>query len=409
MQPGRAAVRVVRRRLASGVPVVAGAGLVVTVLAGSVWASSGAHPATRGRLPAATASTVAAPGTAADAAVVHRLPAAAQPSATAATGVAPLTRLHTADLLVTLPRAVDPALQRTIRHLFMVDAVERVDAGTASVDGHTASVLGVDPSSFRAFTPALTARSDELWQSVARGDLTASFTMGKETGLPLGGDVPVTARTTRQMRVGALASVGIGGVDAVVSRAEAAAIGLPRDRGLVVSAPKADAVALRDAITRLLPSGSHVELLRVVVVVRDAGSFLTRVQIRTVLQAAASRLGRPYVWGATGPDAFDCSGLVGWAFRQAGVSMPRTSFQQWYAGPHVPLSDARPGDLLFWNYDPTAPNLPDHVAIYAGNGMEIVAPHTGDVVSYRPVPTDHLMGVVRVDPAAAARVDGPRF
>jgi cell wall-associated NlpC family hydrolase len=233
--------------------------------------------------------------------------------------------------------------------------------------------------------------------------------MGNETRLPLGRDVPVKARSAKPMRVGAFASVGIGGVDAVVSREQAAAIGLPRDRALVVSAPKGDPLRLRDQISALLPRGSHVEMLRVRVIVRDAGSYLTRAQIRTVLQEAAKQVGKPYVWGATGPDTFDCSGLVGWAFAKAGISMPRTTFQQWYAGPHVPLSDARPGDLLFWNYDPTAPDLPDHVAIYAGNGMELVATHTGDYVRYKAVPMDHLLGVVRVDPAAAARVGGPRF
>jgi cell wall-associated NlpC family hydrolase len=390
--------KVLRHRVADGVPVVVGAGLVVTLLAGTVWASSDSHGSAD-----RTAAPAPAPGGVRDLAVAKR-PAPARP-----TDVAPLGRLHTADLLVTLPHAVDSRLASQIRHLFMVDGVERVDVGTATVNGHKATVIGVDPSTFRSYTPKLTAGSDELWRSVARGDLTASFTMGNETRLPLGRDVPVKARTAKPMRIGAFASVGIGGVDAVISRGQATAIGLPHDRGLVVSAPKGDAVALRDKISALLPRGSHVEMLRVVVVVRDAGSYLTRAQIRTVLEAAASKIGRPYVWGATGPDTFDCSGLVGWAYRKAGVSLPRTTFQQWYAGPHVPLSDARPGDLLFWNYDPTAPGLPDHVALYAGNGMMIVAPHTGDVVRYKAVPTAHLMGVVRVDPAAAARVDGPRL
>ncbi len=411
VHPGCHALPAARARLVPAGRVVAAAGVAVSLLAGVAWAtSSGVHPARDVRTVAAVApaagSQAALP---ASSGVAGRTVAAGAPTATNPGAVAPLTRLHTADLLVTLPQAIDPTVQRTIRHLPMVDGVEPADAGSATVDGHRVLMLGVDPSSFRSYTPALTARSDELWRSVARGELTASFTMGHETRLPLGGTVPVRAHATRAMRVGAFASVGIAGVDAVVSRAQAAAIGLAPDRALVVSAPKGDALALRDAISALLPRGSHVELLRAVVVVRDAGEYLTRAQIRAVLQAAASRIGRPYVWGATGPDAFDCSGLVGWAFRQVGISLPRTSFQQWYAGPHVPLSDARPGDLLFWNYDPTAPDLPDHVALYAGNGMMIVAPHTGEVVRYTAVPTAHLMGVVRVDPATAARVDGSRF
>jgi peptidoglycan DL-endopeptidase CwlO len=115
-----------------------------------------------------------------------------------------------------------------------------------------------------------------------------------------------------------------------------------------------------------------------------------------VLAAAASRLGDPYQWGATGPHAFDCSGLVGWAYRQAGILLPRTAAEQWYAGPHVSYADARPGDLLFWTYDPTAPGFIDHVALYVGHGMMISAPHTGEVVRLRPVPLAHFAGVVRV-------------
>jgi cell wall-associated NlpC family hydrolase len=90
---------------------------------------------------------------------------------------------------------------------------------------------------------------------------------------------------------------------------------------------------------------------------------------------------------------------VGWAYRQAGIALPRTAAAQWLAGPHVPYELARPGDLLFWAYDPTAPGFIDHVALYVGHGMMLVAPHTGDVVSLRPVPMRHFMGVVRIGPA----------
>ena len=111
-----------------------------------------------------------------------------------------------------------------------------------------------------------------------------------------------------------------------------------------------------------------------VVITRDKGEFLTRVEIANFLRAAQSRIGLPYVWGAAGPASFDCSGLVQWAFAQAGVRMPRVSEEQWFTGPHIAYSEARPGDLLFWHYDRTDPTDIDHVAIYAGNGMMIVAP-----------------------------------
>jgi hypothetical protein len=208
------------------------------------------------------------------------------------------------------------------------------------------------------------------------------------------------------MRIGAFASVGMSGVDAVMSGRQAARLGIPQRTGVVISAPSADLLQLRGQVMSALRPGLHAHawLLREVIVIRDAGEFLTRVQINTVLQAAASRVGKPYVWGATGPDAFDCSGLVQWSFALAGIRMPRVSEQQWFAGPHVPYASARPGDLLFWTYDPTDPTNVDHVAIYAGNGMMLVAPHTGDFVKYVPVPLDHMAGVVRVNPAMAAQI-----
>jgi cell wall-associated NlpC family hydrolase len=170
-----------------------------------------------------------------------------------------------------------------------------------------------------------------------------------------------------------------------------------------------DPAVLRGELRAVLPAGAQVEVLREVVVVRQAGEFLTNVQLVRVLRAAQSRLGDRYVWGAVGPNTFDCSGLVGWSYAQAGISLPRTSEQQWFAGVHVPVREMRPGDLLFWHYDPTDPADIDHVALYIGRGMMIVAPHTGTVVQVQPVYSADFAGVVRVDPKVAAQVGGPRF
>ncbi len=322
--------------------------------------------------------------------------------------VRPLESLHQADFLVTLPHTVTREQLRTIAGQRGVDAVELVDIGRANVDGHPASVLGVDASTFRAFTPKLSAESDPLWLSVARGELVASFGFGHDAALPLGTAVHVRGKRPMDLRIGAFAST-LPGVDAVVGRNEARGLGLPASNGVVVSAPKTDPLALRDRLAELLPKGASVQMLRKVVMIRDAGSYLTRQQINTILKAAYSRIGKPYVWGAVGPDSFDCSGLIGWAYAHAGVALPRTSQQQWFAGPHVPLSDARPGDLLFWTYDESDPSNVDHVAMYIGDGKMVVAPHTGDWVRIKPVPLSHLAGVVRVDPSMALRVGGPRF
>jgi cell wall-associated NlpC family hydrolase len=87
------------------------------------------------------------------------------------------------------------------------------------------------------------------------------------------------------------------------------------------------------------------------------------------VRAALSRLGCPYVWGATGPDRFDCSGLVKWAYAQAGVHLDRTTYDQINDGVPVARSQVRPGDLVF----PHA----GHVQMAIGNGMVVEAPNAG--------------------------------
>ena len=91
----------------------------------------------------------------------------------------------------------------------------------------------------------------------------------------------------------------------------------------------------------------------------------------TVVAAAYSKLGCPYVWGASGPNSFDCSGLVMWCYAQAGVSLDHYSGSQGQSGAVIPLSQAQPGDILWKS---------GHVGIYIGNGQYIHAPQTGDVV-----------------------------
>ncbi|WP_035803495.1 C40 family peptidase [Kitasatospora mediocidica] len=98
----------------------------------------------------------------------------------------------------------------------------------------------------------------------------------------------------------------------------------------------------------------------------------------SAVQAALSRLGDPYLWGAGGPTAFDCSGLMQWAYGQAGIHLPRTSQEQATVGSAVPgLAQAQPGDLVIYN----AEDGPEgHVGMYIGNGQVVHAPHAGAVV-----------------------------
>jgi len=95
--------------------------------------------------------------------------------------------------------------------------------------------------------------------------------------------------------------------------------------------------------------------------------------------AAKSRLGSPYVWGAAGPGAFDCSGLIMWAWGHAGVALPHFSGAQYSSTTHISMSQLQPGDLVFPS------DTGAHVAMYIGGGMIIEAPHTGDVVHIVPM------------------------
>lgn len=95
------------------------------------------------------------------------------------------------------------------------------------------------------------------------------------------------------------------------------------------------------------------------------------------VRAALSRLGSPYVWGATGPDRFDCSGLTQWAYARAGIHLDRTTYQQIYDGIAVPRAQVRPGDLVF----PSA----GHVQMAIGNNLVVEAPHSGATVRVSPL------------------------
>lgn len=94
---------------------------------------------------------------------------------------------------------------------------------------------------------------------------------------------------------------------------------------------------------------------------------------QTVVSAAQSQIGKPYVWGATGPNAYDCSGLVQYAYSQAGKNVGRTTYQQAGAGQHISVSQAQAGDILMWgDY---------HDAIYVGNNQYVHAPQPGQNVT----------------------------
>jgi peptidoglycan DL-endopeptidase CwlO len=346
---------------------------------------------------------------------------AAQLTASSAPAVAPLRKLLTADLLVVAPTTLPPTSAGAVGRMRGVVAAEPIDAARIKLDGSYVAMLGVDPSRFRAFAARPTAQSSALWQNVADGDIAVSYLMGQQERLPLGGTVEVAGTRTERLRVGGFGTVGIGGVDAVVATHVAQSLGLPSGNAIVISAPHASLSALMHQIARALPRDAAIVPLVAQAAVRGLpvtpgsaggvgitaadGPGLTPKQTDAFLAAAESRIGMPYVWGDAGPFDFDCSGLVQWSMRQAGITMPRVAVDQAQTGPLIPLSDLQPGDLLFYHTDPTAPEYISHVAIYLGDDRMEQAPEPGMDVEIVPAVFDGgFAGAVEVYPRVAAAV-----
>ncbi|MBV9411518.1 MAG: C40 family peptidase [Acidimicrobiia bacterium] len=109
----------------------------------------------------------------------------------------------------------------------------------------------------------------------------------------------------------------------------------------------------------------------------------------TAVNFAKAQLGKPYVYGAAGPDSYDCSGLTMMAWRAGGVSLPHSAEMQYNSIAHISMSQLQPGDLVFF-YTPV-----EHVGIYVGGGQMIDAPYTGAVVRYDSIYNPYLVGAGR--------------
>ncbi|MEU6116500.1 NlpC/P60 family protein [Streptomyces sp. NPDC047117] len=123
----------------------------------------------------------------------------------------------------------------------------------------------------------------------------------------------------------------------------------------------------------------------------DLGSAVPSSQrAAAALAAAKTKIGSPYVWGATGPSSFDCSGLTSWAYQQAGQSLPRTSQEQATAGTQIGRDQLKPGDLVMFYSDL------HHIGLYAGNGQVLHAPKPGAAVRFESMDNMPFMYGVRV-------------
>jgi peptidoglycan DL-endopeptidase CwlO len=130
--------------------------------------------------------------------------------------------------------------------------------------------------------------------------------------------------------------------------------------------------------------------------------------VATAIGYAEQQLGKPYLWGGTGPDAFDCSGLVMMAYRAAGIDIPRTSQQQWAWGPRVSTSQVQPGDLVFFAGADGTPTAPGHVGLVIGSGLMIEAYATGFPIRIAPYGDRDPVGFTRPWARTAASSSGSR-
>jgi cell wall-associated NlpC family hydrolase len=131
---------------------------------------------------------------------------------------------------------------------------------------------------------------------------------------------------------------------------------------------------IRDSAGRILLAGLLLLLAACAPFQRGIPSGTTGDPGQAVLQSAESRIGAPYRYGGAGPDAFDCSGLVAYAHRQIGITVPRTAAEQFVKATPVERRELRPGDLVFFRL---AGREVGHVGIYAGDDRFVHAPQSG--------------------------------
>ena len=203
----------------------------------------------------------------------------------AGTTVAPLRRLTPPDAVALLPKTATPHQLERLWHVSGVHALAVLDTGRITVRGHALHVVGVRAGRIRSFTPELTAKSDPLWQSIARGELTVGYAAAKSLRHRLGETLLVRGprHHLATMRIGAFASLGLGSAEGVVSHARAMKLGLHDGRRIYIRAHHVAVSTIAVAVRRIF--GSHA-------VVRDVRPHTT---VAPISAFAQSTIPAPYL------------------------------------------------------------------------------------------------------------------
>ena len=291
------------------------------------------------------------------------------------------------------------ALGRIVtRHLSAQQALDRAVEG-AGQTGRT-SALRVRSLYMAGGAPALYAsvlQGNDLGdvmsrlqalRSVVGTDKRAGLTAGRLVVAQAQAEAELAAASAQQTRLQATVSGRADQVRALLARTDA-----------LVAAADARVQQLADEQRQAAEAAAAASAGAILAAAQAARPAAAPTGVAAAAIAAATRLlGKPYVWGGTGPDSFDCSGLTLTAYLAAGIHLPRVASQQWFAGPHVELVDLAPGDLLFWGSNLSDPSTIHHEALYIGNGQMIAAPHAGTFVRVQPVYLNGYFGATR--PAA---------
>ncbi len=179
------------------------------------------------------------------------------------------------------------------------------------------------------------------------------------------------------------------------AQAQAAALAeQARQAAVALTAFRAQPVAVEKAVVKAVVKTAVKTAVKAVPSVPSGPSY-SGSAAQTAVKVATDQLGKSYVYGASGPDHFDCSGLTMYAYAAAGISLSHFTGAQWNEGRHVSQSELMPGDLVFFG------KSLGHMGMYIGNGQFIHAPHTGDVVKI-----NSLSGYYQSEYAGAVRVAG---
>jgi cell wall-associated NlpC family hydrolase len=198
--------------------------------------------------------------------------------------------------------------------------------------------------------------------------------------------------SSQQSQVVAIAGQKVS-LERQASSLKSVASDLARQRAENLAAARAAADAARKR--RELNKGGGVAQENPTAVTGGPRPAATAAQGLIALDYAKRQLGKPYEWGAAGPNSFDCSGLTMQSWASAGIGIDHWSVAQYGEGDHVARADLRAGDLVFFATDTSDASTIHHVGIYAGNGMMINAPHTGANVRYDPAFRSDYIGATR--------------